>query len=240
MGSEVVLLVHGFAGDSGNWTYVQSMLGGKRRVVAMDLPGHGQSSKTMGRDPVAELIDAVKELARHLHADRLHLVGHSLGGAIALGAAPKLPTLASLTLIAPCGLGPGIDARFIDGLIRAERRRDLEPVVARLFSDPKLVSRQMINDLLKYKREEGVQSTLTALAAAAFPDGRQILEMRPTLLQLLVPLQIIWGADDQIIPSSHATGLPDTVQIHRLVAAGHMPHVERAGEVVKLIEAISG
>ena len=239
-GSETVLLVHGFAGESGNWTYVQSMLATKRRVVAIDLPGHGRSSKAMGRHPIAGLVAAVTAVARQLDADRLHLVGHSLGGAIAISAAPELPALASLTLIASCGLGAEIDARFIDELIRAERRKDLEPVVARLFADPKLVSRQMINDLLRYKREDGVHNALTTLAAEAFRDGRQALELRPLLLRLSVPVQIIWGGDDQIIPSSHAAGLPDTMRICRLTASGHMPHVEKAAEVAKLIDAITG
>ena len=194
----------------------------------------------MGRHPIAGLVAAVTAVARQLDADRLHLVGHSLGGAIAISAAPELPALASLTLIASCGLGAEIDARFIDELIRAERRKDLEPVVARLFADPKLVSRQMINDLLRYKREDGVHNALTTLAAEAFRDGRQALELRPLLLRLSVPVQIIWGADDQIIPSSHAVGLPGSVRICRLVASGHMPHVEKAAEVVKLIDAITG
>jgi pyruvate dehydrogenase E2 component (dihydrolipoamide acetyltransferase) len=234
-GDDMVLMVHGFGGDSANWTYLQPYLSTDRRTVALDLPGHGRSTKALGPDPIGRLVDAVDAVASHFSPTRLHLVGHSLGGAIAILAAKKLDRLVSLSLIAPCGLGPEINMGFIEGLIAAERRKDIEPILAQLFTDPSLVSRQMINDILKYKRIEGVLETLRSLATAAFPKGRQGADLRSALARLAVPVQVIWGGDDHILPISQGAGLPDCINIHYLSGVGHMPQVEKPEKVAEII-----
>lgn len=234
-GGEVVLMVHGFGGDNTNWTYLQPKIAGRRRTAALDLPGHGQSTKLLGADPLARLVEAVTALAHELAPGKIHLVGHSLGGAIAILAAPKIAGLASLSLIAPCGLGSEISMGFIQGLVTAERRKDLEPVLAQLFADPKLVSRQMVNNILKYKRAEGATRALTALAAAAFPNGRQVAGLRPSLTRIAVPVQILWGSDDRILPVTQSEGLPERFAVRRISGAGHMPQVEKAAEVAELM-----
>lgn len=234
-GDDVVLMIHGYGGDSSNWTYLQPKLATGRRVVALDLPGHGRSAKTLTTDPLGQLVEAVAAVVRELAPVKLHLVGHSLGGAIAILAAPNIQELATLSLIAPCGLGSEINIGFVHGLIASERRKDLEPVLAQLFADPRLVARQMVNDILKYKRIDGVSKVLIALAASAFPNGRQVLDLRPSLAQIDVPKQIIWGLDDQILPVTQSEGLPEDVKMHRLAGAGHMPQVEKAAEVADLL-----
>ena len=80
----------------------------------------------------------------------------------------------SLTLISSLGLGEEINGAYIDGFVAAESRRDLKPVLKELFADENLVSRQMVDDLLKYKRLDGVRDTLRGLADAMFRDGRQV------------------------------------------------------------------
>lgn len=239
-GDDVVLMIHGYGGDSSNWTYLQPKLAIGRRVVALDLPGHGRSAKTLTFDPLGRLVEAVTAVVRELAPVKLHLVGHSLGGAIAILAAPNIQELATLSLIAPCGLGSEINIGFVDGLIASERRKDLEPVLAQLFADPRLVARRMVNDFLKYKRIDGVSQVLIALAASAFPNGRQAVDLRPSLARIAVPKQIIWGLDDQILPVSQSEGLPEGVKVYRLAGAGHMPQVEKAAEVAELLAKFMG
>src|SRR5207245_9777572 len=132
--------------------------------------------------------------AQTLGLDRAHLVGHSLGGGVALALAQQRPEqVASLTLIAAAGLGPEIDSGFIDGFVRAQRRREMQEVLALLVHDPALVSRQMVEDVLRYKRLDGVAAALEAIAAEWFPGGVQRVGNAALAADLTVPIQLIWG-----------------------------------------------
>src|SRR6516165_11276171 len=117
-----VLLVHGFGADLNTWMFTQPALAATRRAVALDLPGHGGSVKDVGAGNAEGLTDAVEGVREALCIERVHLVGHSMGGAIATLAALRRPErVASLTLVASAGLGPEINASFIDGFVRASR-----------------------------------------------------------------------------------------------------------------------
>jgi pyruvate dehydrogenase E2 component (dihydrolipoamide acetyltransferase) len=146
--------------------------------------------------------------------------------------------VASASLICPAGLGPEINAAFIDGFVGADRRKPLQPILQMLFADPSLVSRDMIDDVLKNKRLDGAPEALKAVAAANFAGGRQAVVLVDRLGDVGVPMQIIWGEKDQIIPARHATGLPPNVAIHVLPGAGHMPQMEKAAEVNRLLAAL--
>jgi pyruvate dehydrogenase E2 component (dihydrolipoamide acetyltransferase) len=108
-----------------------------------------------------------------------------------------------------------------------------------LVAAPGAVSRSMIDEVLKYKRLDGVTAALQAIAAAAFPGGRQAADLRGALAAAAVPRQVIWGTADRIIPAAHANGLPAAVAVHRLDGAGHLPHMEKSGEVNRLIAALA-
>ena len=232
-----VVLVHGFGADLNAWMFNQPALAETRRVVGFDLPGHGGSTKILDKSVDGEGFAA--DLDRALVAlaiDKVHLVGHSMGGAIALVFAQWQPDrVASLTLIAPAGLGPEINAAFITGFIRAQRRREMQEVLSLLVHDPALVSRAMVEDVLRYKRLDGVQAALEAIAAEWFPSGSQRLGLAASLDGLTMPAQLIWGRDDHIIPAAHAEALAGRLPVHILDAAGHLPHMEKAGEVNRLI-----
>lgn len=234
------LLLHGFGADLNGWMFNQPALAEGRRAIALDLPGHGGSAKDVG-DGDAALVDAAEATLDALQIDRVHLIGHSLGGAIAaLLAARRLARIASLTLIAPAGLGPEINAGFIDGFVRAARRKDAVEVLQQLVHDPALVSRTMIEDALRYKRLDGVTAALEAIARAWFADGRQTHDLRAVINTLDLPVQVIWGRDDRIIPAAHAQALAARATMHILDNAGHLPHMEKAGEVNRLIRRFIG
>jgi len=172
---------------------------------------------------------------------RRNLVGHSLGGAVALTLAAREPErVRSLALLASAGLGPEIDAGYIEGFISAANRNALKSHAAKLFADPNLVNRRLIDDLLKYKRLEGVDSCLRLLAGNLVSDGRQATNLRETLARLHCPALVVWGSDDQIIPASHALRLPSAVKVEVLPGKGHMVMLEAAGEVNRLISAFWG
>ncbi len=231
-----VVLLHGFGGDLNNWLFVQPALSEHHRVISIDLPGHGGSAKDVGAGDVATLAKAVLGVLGALDVPKAHLVGHSLGGAVALRMALDSPShAASLTLIAPAGLGNEIDEDFTRDFITANRRKVLQPVLAKLFADPGLVSHDMMEDLLRFKRLDGAVEALTTIGNANFAGGqREILRGRLGELGD-TPVQVIWGAEDRIVPARHAEGLPAAIRTSVLPGAGHMPHLEKASEVSRLV-----
>ena len=240
-GGTPLVLIHGFGGDLNNWLFNQPALAEQCDVLALDLPGHGRSAKEVGPGDLASLSEVLGAFLDTLAIERAHLVGHSLGGALAVLFALDNPgRCAGLTLIAPAGLGPDINMDFIAGFIEAGKRKEMRAALELLVADPELISRDMVNDVLKYKRLDGVEASLKRLAEGLFPNGRQKTLDLTRLAALSVPISVIWGEDDRILPVAHADLLPDHVEIHRLSGVGHMPHMEASTEVNRLIEATLG
>lgn len=235
-GGAPVFLIHGFGGDLNSWMFNQPVLAESYTVHAIDLPGHGASDLTVNTGSASELGGSVIALLDAMAVDKAHLVGHSLGGAIALFLGMKQPArVASLTLAAPCGLGPEIDMAFIDGFIAAFRRKEMKETLSRLFADANAVTRQMVEETLHYKRLDGAKDALRRIADTNFTGGRQAGGMRAGLARLKVPAQVVWGADDRIIPVAHANGLPANVAVHVLKGSGHMPHMENPKAFNRLV-----
>ena len=235
-----VVLLHGLGADLGGWMFTQPALAEGRRTIALDLPGHGGSDKDVGPGDPARFIDAIADALDRLGIDRAHLVGHSLGGAMAAGLARRQPErVAGLTLIAPAGVAPEINDAFIQGFVQASRRKDVAAVLALLVYHPALVSRSMVEDVLRYKRLDGVAEALARIVAAWFPDGRQVFLPVAEAAASGMKMQVIWGREDRIIPVTQADGLAPA-QRHVLEAVGHLPHMEKAGEVNRLIARAVG
>ncbi|MEM9198433.1 MAG: acetoin dehydrogenase dihydrolipoyllysine-residue acetyltransferase subunit, partial [Pseudomonadota bacterium] len=232
------ILIHGFGGDLDNWLFNIDALAEAAPVYALDLPGHGQSVKSVADPGLTGLTDAVAQFMDHLKIDRAHLVGHSMGGLVAgqIGLANPARA-ASLTLICSAGLGAEINGSYIDGFVGSASRRELKPHLSHLFADSGLVTRAMIEDLLKYKRLDGVQTFLDALAAELFAGGRQAHGIAAALGGLDLPVQIIWGAEDAVIPQAHAAAVPGA-SVSVIAGAGHMVQMEQAARVNDQIMAV--
>jgi len=232
-----IVFIHGFGADLNGWMFNQPALAEKHRTIAFDLPGHGGSTKALSGpiDGSSFAADIDRALAA-LGIDRVHLVGHSMGGAIALQFAGWQPgRVVSLTLIAAAELGPEINGAFIDGFVKMERRRDAQEVLKLLVHDPDLVSRAMVEDVLRYKRLDGVAETLRRLAAEWFPNGSQRANWSGIVESLAMPAQIIWGREDKILPVAHGEAFAGKLPVHILDGAGHLPHMEKSAEVNRLI-----
>jgi pyruvate dehydrogenase E2 component (dihydrolipoamide acetyltransferase) len=231
-----MLLLHGFGADLNTWMFNQPAWAEGRRVIALDLPGHGGSARDVGTGDAETLRQAVEAFVAARDFGPMHLVGHSLGGALAALLAARKPDLVrSLTLIAPAGLGTEINATFIEGFVRAARRKDAAEVLQLLVHDPALVSRTMVEDVLRFKRLDGVADALAAIAQAWFAGGQQQVSVAADLARANIPVQLIWGREDRIVPVAHAQAAPAQVVTHVLNDAGHLPHMEKSGEVNRLI-----
>ena len=231
-----IVLVHGFGGDLNGWLFNQPVLAETHRVYAMDLPGHGRAEKAVDGLDVAALAALLADYMVAAGTGPAHLVGHSMGGAVALKLALDKPDLVQrLTLLAPAGLGRELNVDYVRGFAEAERRKEIKSLLQQLFADPELVSRDMVNEVQKYKRLDGANAALRTLADTLFPDGHQALVMKDRLESLAMPVQVIWGDEDSIVPPAHAEELPAKVRLQILEKIGHMPQMEAAGEVNRLI-----
>jgi len=235
-----LILIHGFGGDINIWVFNQEALAAEHTVYALDLPGHGQSTKDVGDGNLASFTQVLADFLDAMDIEKAHLVGHSMGGAIAGAFAKDHPDrVSSIILIASAGLGPEINDEYIEGFIAANRRREMKKVLEMLFADPDLVKRQLVNDVLKFKRLDGVDEALRTVADKVFPDGRQTDV--PDLSEVSVPILAIWGSEDRIVPASHAENLPSEARVEVLEDTGHMPQMEAAGKVNRLVgEFIDG
>jgi pyruvate dehydrogenase E2 component (dihydrolipoamide acetyltransferase) len=230
-----VVLVHGFGGDLDNWLFNIDALAQKARVFALDLPGHGQSVKAIADPSLAGLADVLRAFLNAVELESAHLVGHSMGAAVAARLACDTPGMVqSLSLVSAAGLGPEINSAYIDGFASAVSRRELKPVLLNLFADTELVSRSMVDDLLKYKRIDGVHDALQQLASNLFVNGIQQNVLAEQIADLGIDTLVIWGTQDQVIPASHARSIR-AAKVELIDGAGHMVQMEKAARVNELI-----
>lgn len=230
-----LLLIHGYGGDVNNWMFNQPPLSAKRPVYAVDLPGHGGSAKSLEGCSIGDQAAFVAAFMDEVGLSKAHIAGHSMGGAVSMALALAAPSkVASVTLICSAGLGEQINTAYTDGFVNADKRKDLKPVLELLFANPALVTREMVDDVLKYKRLDGVSEALRQISAACFTGGKQMTTFTGRLSDIKIPMQAIWGEVDAIIPAAHAHKVAIN---HILPATGHMVHLEAANEVNDLIDA---
>ncbi|WP_088283268.1 acetoin dehydrogenase dihydrolipoyllysine-residue acetyltransferase subunit [Ideonella sp. A 288] len=240
-GAVPVLFIHGFGGDLDNWLFNLDAAAEHSPVIALDLPGHGQSDARVPEASIAGLAAFVLRFMDALDVERVHAVGHSMGGAIAAQMALSAPQrVASVALVNSAGLGDEINSGYTEGFAAAQSRRDLKPVLEQLFADPTLVSRQMVDDVLKYKRLDGVDAVLAQLGAALFGGGRQAELPARELESTGKPVLVVWGREDRIIPAAHAGNAPAGATVQVFDATGHMTMMERANEVNALLKTHVG
>jgi pyruvate dehydrogenase E2 component (dihydrolipoamide acetyltransferase) len=238
-----VVFVHGYGGDKNSWLFVQEPISADRATYALDLPGHGDSSKDVGDGSVATLASSLVGFLNELGLSRVHLVGHSTGGAVATVAAADpaaLGKVASLTLISPVGYGPDVNAGYIRGFAEAETRRELKPHLQQLFADQSQVNRQLIDDLLKYKRLDGVDAALALIVAALLDGEKSAVDVTAEQASFGGKTVAVWGAEDKVIPASNSGSLEGKATVHTVDGAGHMAHIEKPQAVIGAIEEAIG
>jgi pyruvate dehydrogenase E2 component (dihydrolipoamide acetyltransferase) len=94
----------------------------------------------------------------------------------------------------------------------------------------------MVEDVLKFKRLDGAVEALKGIAEGSFSGATQRIAVRDRLAALNIPVQVIWGEGDRILPAKHSEGLPQNVKVTRIAGAGHIPHMEKAAEITALIK----
>jgi pimeloyl-ACP methyl ester carboxylesterase len=239
----VVLLIHGIAGCAEQWDQVMPLLAERYTVLAPDLLGHGQSAKPRGDYSLGAYAVGVRDLLLALGHRRATVVGHSLGGGVAMQFAYEYPPFAErLVLVSSGGLGrevhPLLRAATLPGselvlpLIASERIHGLGGAVAQLLGRLGLRAGP---DLAEMARGYGSladagarQAFIHSLRAVLDITGQRVSATDRLYLGALLPSLIIWGSRDPLIPVDHATvaqrGLPDS-RLEIFEDAGHFPQL---------------
>jgi len=249
---EPVVLVHGFGGDKDNWTLYAPFLTPHHRVICPDLPGFGESDRSVDRDyRVQAQAHRLCEFLDALGIDRCHLAGNSMGGFIALQFALDFPErLASLTLLDNAGVaGTGISElqRSIQqgsNLLELKAMADVDRLLAFVYRKPPFMPRQfkrvMLDDALANAQVlEKVFWTLAKEGIAGALNAR--------LGEVQAPTLIVWGRHDQLIDVSVVDELRGGIANSVAVVFEHVGHVpmleaprETAAHHLALVARTSG
>jgi pimeloyl-ACP methyl ester carboxylesterase len=239
-----IVLVHGITSSSANWCGVAERLGEQYTVVAPDLLGHGDSAKPRGDYSMGAFASGVRDLMVALDIPRATIVGHSLGGGVAMQFAYQFPELAErLALVSSGGLGTNVHsflraatlpgAGLVIPLLASQRALAAGRAVGRALDR---VGIKLGNDVLEMARGHaslGDPETRSAfvhtLRASVDPGGQRVRATDRLYLAAQLPLLIIWGARDRIIPLSHGRRAHATVagsQLEVFERSGHFPHLD--------------
>lgn len=249
---EVILLLHGMAGSSQTWRSIIRPLSRKYRVVAPDLLGHGDSAKPRSDYSLGAFAVSLRDLLDELGIAQVTVVGHSLGGGVAMQFVYQHPDYCQrLILLNSGGLGP--DVGWTLRLLSAPGAELIMPIIA----PPPVLS--VGEKVRSWFARMGVESprgaeVWSAYSSFADPETRQaflrtlrsVVDYRGQAVSALnrlhladMPTMAIWGDQDAIIPVEHAYSVqknrPD-VRLEVLAGVGHFPQVERPMEVADLID----
>lgn len=236
-GAPRVVFVHGLGGSLATWSLNLPAFAERFRICALDLVGAGTSGKPAMDYSVNSLAGFLASFLDTLGADwqRVSLVGHSLGGAIAIAFASRYPErVERLVLVDSVGLGPEISGEVID-LIRAEPTPEgLRAELTHFFAHAELVQQALVDELYQQRLLPGARDALLATTEAAFGGNRQRLDLRETLAALPNEVLVTWGDADNVIPAAHAGAAPKS-RVEIFEACGHCPHIEGADRFNQLV-----
>ena len=232
-----IVLLHGLFDSADGWASLATALARAGfEALAPDLPHHGQA--TAGASDIDSVVDCVAAALDHWAGLRVTLVGHSFGGAIAarLAAAPTLD-LAALVLIAPLGLGPELNAGFLDAMLHAETPQTLGRAMAQLGAGAVPGPRALAE---LHGRIAAHRSALQDLIGTVTRDGRQTCGIGSVLATAAAPVALLWGRADDVLPWEQALAAPPRAALHLFADCGHAPHWQQPAVCADIIAALAG
>ncbi|MEA2481973.1 MAG: hypothetical protein QOJ07_3895 [Thermoleophilaceae bacterium] len=249
-----VVLIHGVAGRAAQWDDAMKLLAESHTVIAPDLLGHGDSAKPRGDYSLGAHASGIRDLLVGLDIERATIVGHSLGGGIAMQFSYQFPERCErLVLVSSGGLGsdvhPLLRAATLPGseivlpLLAHPRVLEAASVIPRLLGKLGLRTRPDLTEMAR-----GYQSLSNVEARSAFihtlrgvidPTGQRINASDRLYLASKMPSLIVWGTRDKIIPIEHAQpahkGMPGS-RLEIFEEAGHFPHLDDPVRFARTLE----
>jgi len=225
-----LLFLHGAAGG-GMWLPFMDKLAERFEVIVPDHPGYGQSDRPEWLDELSDLAYFYLDFMKALDLDRVHLVGHSLGGWLAAEIAIRSTArLASLTLVSAAGL-------HINGVSKGDLFLwSPEERVRNLFVDQSFADARLAQPMTDEAIDIALKNEL-ATADLAWNPRFFHPQVRKWIHRIDVPTQIIWGDGDKIFPPRYAEEYNRLIRGSKLsvLSCGHIPQVEKAGAFVDLL-----
>jgi pimeloyl-ACP methyl ester carboxylesterase len=242
---EVLLLVHGMGGSSNTWSGVIPLLAKKYRVIAPDLLGHGESDKPRGDYSVGAFAVLLRDLLDALDVSRVTVIGHSLGGGIAMQFAHQHRQYCERIVLISSG-GFGGDVGRVLRLLSLPGSELVLPVIA---SQPAILAGNALRALMgssdRFKARPSLsnrdnrQAFLRTLRSVVDFRGQAVSALNRLSLQAVLPALIISGDQDRVIPVEHARAahriLPNS-RLHIMPGVQHHPPTERPETVARLID----
>lgn len=249
----VLLLVHGIGDSSRTWAPVLPLLAEHFTVIAPDLLGHGDSAKPRADYSLGGFANGMRDLLAVLDVDRATVVGHSLGGGIALQLAYQYPELCErLVLVSSGGLGaevtPLLRAAAVPGagfVISASVRTPVRaPLVAaaRAAAAAGLLDAHDVDELGHVwagLRDPSTRSAfLRTLRSVVDLRGQSVSSRDRLHLAAAIPLLLVWGDRDPVLPLAHAQAVAQELHGCRLEVVPHAGHQPHHTDPLRVFEAV--
>jgi pimeloyl-ACP methyl ester carboxylesterase len=249
-----VVLIHGITSSADTWRPAMEALAGEHTMIAPDLLGHGASAKPRGDYSLGAYASGIRDLLAALGHDRVTIVGHSLGGGVAMQFAYQFPertqrlALVSsgglgrevnlllraaalpgaelvLPLLAPSWLGRAVDgASWAGGKLGLSARRDLE---------------EMVRGFVSLSDASARAAFLHTIRAVIDPGGQRVSGHDRLYLAASLPTLLVWGERDPIIPVAHGRAAHAAMPGSRLEVfegSGHFPHMDATPRFVAALD----
>ncbi len=246
-----LLLLHGLACDSSTWLDVIPTLSEHYTVIAPDLLGHGESDKPDADYSLGGYANGMRDLLTVLGIDKVTVVGHSFGGGVAMQFAYQFPDRTErVVLVSTGGLGRDVTPliRFLtvpgsSAALAAATFRPWRPLVAggmRALSRTPLSATRDLDEVARIYESLADPATRRAVQRVTSHvlnwKGQFVTMTDRSYLARLMPVLVVWGRDDMVIPSKHADFAPTQVSdVHVLNDAGHFPHKDHPEEFCRLV-----
>jgi pimeloyl-ACP methyl ester carboxylesterase len=247
-----ILFLHGMAGSSLTWVPVMSRLRSRFAVLAPDLVGHGHSAKPAGDYSLGNLASWTRDLLDVLGIERVTLVGQSYGGGVALQFAYQFPERCERLVLVDSG-GLGRDVNWILRLVALPGADLVMPILFPSFMAnfgdriARLAGRLGLQNASALESWRAYRSLIDPETRSAFvrttrsviePGGQAVGANERLYLTGRIPILIVWGERDRIIPVSHAYAAFEALPHSRLEiipGVGHFPQAEDPEKLADLV-----
>lgn len=248
-----LLFIHGLLGSHRDWVHLVDRLNDRHRVLAPDLFGHGASAKPMGDYSLGAHAATLRDLLDRLDIDQVTLVGHSLGGGIAMQFCYLFPErVERLVLVSSGGLG-----RSVSPLLRSATLPGAEWVLPVLASGwvrgkVEVIGRaagrlgwhagsdmsQAWQGFTSLADADSRRAFLATTRAVMDPGGQTVTAHDHLPMAVSVPTLVVWGTRDRMIPTWHATTAQQAIpgsRVELFEGAGHFPHLDEPDRFADLL-----
>ena len=249
----VLLLLHGLGCDHTTWDPIIATLAKRYTVIAPDLLGHGQSAKPRADYSVGGYANGMRDLITILGIDKVTVVGHSFGGGVAMQFAYQFPERTErLVLVSSGGLGPEVTPAIraittpgfheVMGLLTLPGVRQVGAAGLRALSRSPLKATHDLDEVARIYdsfKDPSARAAIRHVVRSVVDWRGQIVTMADrAYLTEEMPMAVVWGRDDMVIPVRHANtaaALAPKARVEVIPNAGHFPHKDHPQRFAKIL-----